>query len=156
MEDPTIEDPTIARQWVRRMKAGERLFQEGDVDHRVFLLLDGRVEILKGGDKVAEIGVADSFIGEISGLTGKPRWASARTVIESTMLVVDNVEELFKAGESSWGLKLARVLAKRLDLTNERLVALQALLDESRSDDADITLVGKLKNVVGEAAKAQY
>jgi CRP-like cAMP-binding protein len=123
------------------------LFKEGDTDRRTFVLLDGRVEIVKDGEQVAEIGVSESFIGEISALTGKPRWATARTVDPSTLLVVEDVRELFKAG-GTWGVKLAQVLAERLDRTNERFQRLQALLEETRGRDSDITLIETLRIAV--------
>ena len=143
------------RQWVQRLKPGQVLFKEGDVDRRVFVLLDGKVEIVKDGERVAEVGVSDSFIGEISALTGKPRWASAKVTAPSTLLIVSDVEELFKA-DGAWGLKLSRVLADRLDRTNERLKRVQVLLEETRARETDITLVETLKVVVGDAKRGEY
>jgi CRP-like cAMP-binding protein len=137
-------------QWLRRLEAGAILFREGDVDRRVFVLLEGRVEIAKEGRAIADLGVADSFIGEISALTGKPRWATARTIVASTLLVVNDVSELFRAG-STWGLKLAEALAQRLDRTNERLKRVQTLLDETRTRDTDPTLVETVKNAIQDA-----
>lgn len=134
--------------WMQRVAAGIVLFKEGDRDGRTFVLLDGRVEILKDGKQLAEIGVSDSFIGEVSALTGKPRYATARTVVPSTMLVVENVSELFATG-SSWGLKLARVLAERLDRTNERFLHLQAVI-QKRSDDDDESIVETIQLAVAD------
>jgi CRP-like cAMP-binding protein len=144
--------PSAVRQFVQRLPAGSILFKEGDADRRVFVLLDGRVEILKEGERLAEVGVVDTFIGEVSALTGKPRWATARTTAVSTLLVVDDVLALFRA-DASWGLKMARVLADRLDRTNERLKRVQLLLEETRSRDGDRTLVETLKLAVGDGEK---
>ena len=119
-------------QWMRRVDAGEVLFREGDVDGQVFVLLDGRVEIRKDGAPLAEVGVSESFIGEVSALTGKPRWATATTVVPSMLLVVKDVGDLFRA-EPAWAFRLARVLAERLDRTNEHLKRLQTSLEEARS-----------------------
>src|SRR5690242_1243307 len=106
-----------APKWMRRLHEGDVLFKEGDVDRRVFVLLEGQVQIVKEGEPVADIGVADSFIGEVSALTGKPRWATARVLKPSTLLVVDDVGELFKS-DGTWGFRLAQVLARRLDRMN--------------------------------------
>lgn len=124
------------QRWVQRLKAGEVLFKEGDVDERVFVLLDGRVEICREGERIAEVGVSETFIGEVSALTGKPRWAMARTMEDSTLLVVERVESLFRA-DVSWALRLAKVLAVRFDRTNERIGRLRSLLETMREREGD-------------------
>jgi CRP-like cAMP-binding protein len=131
---PTPSPATV--RWVRRVPAGQSLFGEGDVDRKIYVLLDGKVEIVKGTARVAEIGVGDTFIGEISALTGKPRWASARTLTASTIIEVEDVAELFRA-DPAWGLRLAKTLAERLDRTNERLTRVQTLLEETRAREGD-------------------
>ena len=79
MTESETDNP--ARQWVRKLATGEVLFREGDADRRVFLLLAGRVEIIKDGEVVTEVGVGESFIGEISALTGRLRVLAPRAVL---------------------------------------------------------------------------
>ena len=118
-------------QWVQRHGAGETLFSEDDIDRRVYVLIDGRVQILKGERQVAEIDVAESFIGEVAALTGRPRSATVKTVTPCTLLVVDDIEDFFRV-DPSWGRKLAQVLATRLDRMTDRFDRLHELLQETR------------------------
>lgn len=121
------------KQWLRKLEAGVTLFQEGDIDRRLFVLIDGRVSILRAGALLAEIGVAESFIGEVSALTGRPRSATARTSQPSTLLVVDRIDDLFQH-PGNWGIRLARELANRLDRMNDRFGRLQQVLDLTRRE----------------------
>ena len=119
------------KRWIKRFEAGKIVFNEGDTDTSVYILVEGNVEVLRGGERVAVIDVGDTFIGEISALTGQPRSASVRTTKPSTMLVVSHIEDLL-AADSSWSLKLARTLARRLLKTNERLQRVEKRLREEQ------------------------
>ena len=132
MSNPS-QDTISLNQWLRKVDAGMTLFKEGDIDNRLFVLIDGRVEILRDGKLLAEIGVAESFIGEVSALTGRPRSATARTSRQSTLLVVEEIEDLFQHA-GNWGIRLARELANRLDRMNDRFSRLHQVLDLTRRE----------------------
>ena len=82
------EDSSGAQRHIRRLEAGRTLFKEGEHDRRVYILVQGRVEVVRGGARVAELDVAETFIGEISALTDRARTATVRTLEPSTLLVV--------------------------------------------------------------------
>ena len=139
-------EDTGAKRHIRRLGAGETLFKEGERDGRVYILVQGRVEVLRGDARVAEIDVADTFIGEISALTEQSRTATVRTLEPSTLLVVEEVEELFHINPD-WGLKLARVLARRLARTSQRLEAVERELDRERQSAQGAHTVDILEHV---------
>jgi CRP/FNR family cyclic AMP-dependent transcriptional regulator len=141
------------RRWVRRLEAGETLFEEGDIDEKVYILIEGRVEVLRGSTRVAEIDVGDTFIGEISALTGHPRTATVRTLRKSTLLVVGHIEDLFMA-DSTWGIKLARVLAERLERMDELLSRVQSQLQVERRRTAHEETQELLADVYDSLKKA--
>jgi CRP-like cAMP-binding protein len=137
MGEQTTGSSSASKRWVRRLGKGETLFKEGDTDRRVYVLVDGKVEVLQQNRRVAVVGVGETFIGEISALTGHPRSATVRTLKESTLLVVDEVEDLFVANVK-WSLQLARVLAERLLSVSKRLERAEQRLKEMRDDQADV------------------
>ena len=137
MGEQSVGSSSESKRWVRRLDKGETLFEEGDTDRRVYVLVDGKVEVLQKDRRVAVIGVGDTFIGEISALTGHPRSATVRTLQESTMLVVDEIDDLFVAN-IKWSLKLARVLAERLLSMNKRLERAEKKLKDMRITDDEM------------------
>lgn len=58
---------------------GAPLTTEGDEGDAFYMLLDGRVDITRGGASVGQLGPGD-FIGEISLIDGRPRTATAIAV----------------------------------------------------------------------------
>jgi CRP-like cAMP-binding protein len=58
---------------------GQPLTTEGDAGEAFFLLLEGRVEVTRGGAPIGPLGPGD-FIGEISLIDGRPRSATTMAV----------------------------------------------------------------------------
>jgi CRP-like cAMP-binding protein len=149
-------DPAV-RRWVHRLKRGETLFAEGEEGSGLYILMDGRVEVLRRGVCVAEINVSDTFIGEMSALTGQPRTATVMATADSTFLYLRDMDELAKV-EPSLGVKLARTLAKRLERMNDRLAALQTQLNtvddtDCAAGDARVLLLGSVAESMRAAAE---
>ena len=110
MGDQSVGSSSESKRWVRRLGKGETLFEEGDTDRRVYVLVDGKVEVLQKDRRVAVIGVGDTFIGEISALTGHPRSATVRTLQEW---------EQGRREPSGAALSLIRVANERPDVLRE-------------------------------------
>jgi CRP-like cAMP-binding protein len=72
---------------------GEPLTTEGDEGDAFFMLLDGRVDVTRGGDPVGPLGPGDS-IGEISLIDGRPRTATATAVGHVRALEIGRTEFL--------------------------------------------------------------
>lgn len=58
---------------------GDPITKEGDEGDAFFMLIDGRVEVTRGGASVGPLGPGD-FIGEISLVDGRPRSATTMAV----------------------------------------------------------------------------
>lgn len=67
-----------------RLPAGKRLTTEGALGQEFVVIVDGTAEVYKNDHLVATVG-RDSFVGEISLLTGAPRTA---TVVAATPVAV--------------------------------------------------------------------
>ena len=66
---------------------GTKLIEEGKQGREFFVLIDGTVDIRRGGRKVAEIG-GGSFFGEIALLTDAPRTATVIASSPARVLVI--------------------------------------------------------------------
>lgn len=122
--------------WMQRLSKGEVLFDQGDRDKKVYILLEGKVEIIQDGQRIHELDAKEAFIGEIAALTDEPRSATVRTMIPSTVAVVPNIAELFER-DPVWARKLATVLAIRLRRIEKQLANAR---DNARDEDPDKTV----------------
>jgi CRP/FNR family cyclic AMP-dependent transcriptional regulator len=106
------------------------LFSEGDQSYEMYILLSGKVEIIKSNKRIAVVEEEGSYLGELSTLMGIPRTATVRTVSLCNFIVVsgDRVMDFF-ASSPALSLKLARVLAERLVKMNREHVRLEQRMD---------------------------
>ena len=70
------------------LPAGRRLIAEGSRGHDMFVVVDGTLEVTRGGAHVAEIGPGE-FVGEMALLTGDERNATVTTATDARVLHVD-------------------------------------------------------------------
>ncbi len=68
---------------------GTVLTKEGSTGREFFVLVDGAVQVARGGRTLAELGAGDWF-GEIALLTGAPRTATATATSTVRVLVIDD------------------------------------------------------------------
>src|SRR3954468_602582 len=68
--------------WVDELKVdeGRHLAEQGDYAYELFAIEDGKAEVIRDGDKIADLGAGD-FFGEMGGLETGHRTA---TVVAST------------------------------------------------------------------------
>jgi MFS family permease len=84
---PTLE--SLARALIPvRLRAGEKLFRQGDIGDRYYIVADGVVEILVDGQVVRETGPGGYF-GEIALLRDIPRTATVRAKNDVELLALD-------------------------------------------------------------------
>jgi len=110
--------------------SNEILFIEGESSSEMYILLSGKVEILKDNKRIAIVEEEGSYLGELSTLLGIPRSATVRTMSSCKFLVVsaDKVMD-FLASSPALGLKLARMLADRLVKMNLDHVRLERKIE---------------------------
>ena len=93
--------------------AGEILFAESEKTDMLYILIDGRVEILKGQVQVHVASEPGAVFGEISALLDIPHTASVKTLAPSRAYVVGNASE-FLNSHQDMALLLSKLLAQRL------------------------------------------
>ena len=106
------------------------LFSEGEMSREMYILMSGKVEILKNDRRIAVVEGEGSYLGELSTLLGVPRTATARTMSQCEFIVVDGekVSDFFQCSPVL-SLKLARILADRLVKMNVEHMKLEQKID---------------------------
>lgn len=105
----------------RSFSEGETIIEEGDSGLGFYLILEGEVEVRRGGQTLSRLGTGN-FFGEMALLDGQPRSADVVAVATTTCLVITSwdLHGLF-GGHPSVAVGMLRQLAKRLRETDTRL-----------------------------------
>lgn len=106
---------------IERYEPGAVLIDEGRWSGRLFVLMDGEVEVLRGGTTVATITDPGAVFGEMSVLLDLPHTATVRA---RTKVVVRAPEDAttFLRQHPEIAFYLARLLAQRLNAATTYLV----------------------------------
>lgn len=103
---------------------GTVLLPEGEDTGRAYVLVSGRIEVLRGETQVVILDEPGSLVGEMSFLLGTPHTATARVLGGATVRVAENAAAFFRVHpELSW--LVARLLAVRLKAATTYLVDLK-------------------------------
>ena len=113
-----------------RFGDGIALLVEGESSGRLYVLVDGEVEVLRGDTRVMVANQPGAIFGEISTLLGEPHSATVKTVKPSTMYVIDDAEK-FLQDHPNLALVVARLLAQRLSAATTYLVNLKRQFEGS-------------------------
>ncbi|MDX1514491.1 MAG: serine/threonine-protein kinase [Gammaproteobacteria bacterium] len=98
-----------------KFEDGAFLCREGQASYEAFLLLRGKVRIVKGGKQVALDEREGTFIGELSTLTGTPRAASIQAVGTVWVCLFNAAEfERMLAAHPAVAIRLVKQMAERL------------------------------------------
>ena len=117
-------------------KAGSVLLTEGSQDHKLFVLIEGQVEVLRKGTQVSYVDEPGSLFGEMSVLLDMPYSATVKALSTVKAYVVDDPIG-FLGSQAEIALELAALLARRLYYTTSYLVDLQQQA-AGRREDLDI------------------
>jgi CRP-like cAMP-binding protein len=102
---------------------GQIIVTQGTPGQAFYLILGGRVEIVRGNTSLGAFGPGD-FFGEMSLLDQAPRSATIRAIDETQCLMLSGWD--FKSlleRQPSIAIKLLEVLSRRLRVADERLGA---------------------------------
>jgi CRP/FNR family transcriptional regulator, cyclic AMP receptor protein len=99
-------------------QAGEPIMREGEANDRIHFILEGEVEVVKGGVSLIHLSEGDTF-GEMEFLDVMPAVATVRALVPSTVAAISNhsLHELSKASMRAFAIivmNLARDLSRRL------------------------------------------
>ena len=106
---------------IRKIHAGESIFEQGSIAGSLFILIEGRVQIVKDGKTVASSSQSGDIFGDIAVLLKIPNPASVWAVTESSFHVVADPLP-FLQENSIVTLHLSELLARRLVAATEYLV----------------------------------
>lgn len=106
---------------VRIFDAGAVVLDQGAACGEMLVLLEGEVEVLRDGVRVAKAAEPGAVFGEMSVLLDTPYTATVRALKPSRFAVVVNPKE-FLAASPEASLHVARLLAKRIDALNSYLI----------------------------------
>jgi len=113
----------------RSFQPGEIMIVEGESSGRLFVLIDGAVEVFRGDETGGEVEIAlvsepGSIFGEMSMLLDLPHTASVRATTNVRAFVVDNAAAFLRA-RPEIALPVAKLLARRLHAATSYLVDLK-------------------------------
>ncbi|HAR45609.1 MAG: hypothetical protein A2X56_13435 [Nitrospirae bacterium GWC2_57_13] len=120
----------------KKFPAGTTLFNEGDRGEEMFIIQAGKVKIskkIRGVEKTLATLDKGEFFGEMAILNDKPRSASAETLEESEMLVIDRktFEDMLR-GNVEIAIRFIKRIAERLRETDEQMESLMIRDNTSR------------------------
>jgi CRP/FNR family transcriptional regulator, cyclic AMP receptor protein len=96
------------------VRQGKVLAKEGAPGHEFFVILEGSVDISRGGKKLATLGPGD-FFGELAMLGRVPRTATATAATPARLLVVGHREfTSLLASQPAIRDKVLRAVAQRI------------------------------------------
>ncbi len=123
---------------------GTVLFEEGKRSGRLLILVDGEVEVRRGGTMVATIADPGAVFGEMSALLGLPHTA---TVVARSPVTVRAPPDaaLFLREHPELAFHLARLLAQRLNAATTYLVDVKRQYD---GRDDHLGMVGEVLEVL--------
>jgi CRP-like cAMP-binding protein len=73
---------------LEHMAGGSVILKEGQNNGRVYVLVEGRIEVLRGGTEVTVLDEPGSLVGEMSVLLGVPHTATARALVSRLSIAV--------------------------------------------------------------------
>jgi CRP-like cAMP-binding protein len=117
---------------LRVFAAGDTVLAEGTRSGKLYVLVSGSVETVKGDVQINTSAEPGAFFGEIAALLDAPHSATVRTLAPSTFRVADD-PLAFMRSSPEVALALARLLARRLHSLTSYLVDLKHQFQDHES-----------------------
>ena len=124
----------------REVPAGTLVLHEGSKTGHLFVLLEGRLEVLKGDSVVAVLTEPGALLGEMSVLLDQPHTATVRAAADSIVYEFDDAAA-FLRDQPQVSLLIARLLAQRLNVANTYLAD---LMHQYAGHGNHLSMVGEL------------
>lgn len=113
--------------------AGTILIREGGTDGRLYVLIEGQVEVQRKDTQVSYVDEPGSLFGEMSVLLDMPYSATVTALSDVKAYTIDD-PIAFLSSQAEIALELAALLARRLYYTTSYLVDLQQQAAGHRED----------------------
>ena len=108
----------------REVPAGTLVLHEGGRTGHLFVLIEGRLEVIKGDTVVAALTEPGAVLGEMSVLLDQPHTATVRAASDSVIYEIDDAASFLRE-QPAVALLIARLLAQRLNVANTYLADLK-------------------------------
>ncbi|MDP1585387.1 MAG: cyclic nucleotide-binding domain-containing protein [Bradyrhizobium sp.] len=108
----------------QNVPAGSPIVQEGGRTGHLYVLIEGRLEVIKGDTVVAAIAEPGAVLGEMSVLLDQPHTATVRAAADSVIYQIEDAASFLRQQPSA-ALLIARMLAQRLNVANTYLADLK-------------------------------
>jgi CRP-like cAMP-binding protein len=106
---------------LRRFDAGEKIFLEDDTGEHMYVVLEGKVNIITYGNVLENVGMHGSF-GEMALIDNAPRSAAAIAVEPTEVAIIDRSTFLDLVRDNpAFSLYVMRQLAKRIREMNKSI-----------------------------------
>ena len=132
----------------KELKPGDVLLQEGECTGRLYFLIRGRIEIVKGEFRVNSVCEPGSVFGEVSALTDRPHMATVRVQDDSEVYVVENADGFLQKNPDI-NYFLSKLLAQRLQNVTGYLVDLKRQFEDQNNH------LGMVDEVLGSLVNQQ-
>ncbi|MDB5631989.1 MAG: 3,5-cyclic-nucleotide phosphodiesterase [Tardiphaga sp.] len=100
--------------------AGTLIIHEGQTTGHLYVLIEGRLEVVKGDTVVASINEPGAVLGEMSVLLDQPHTATVRAASDSTIYEFSDAASFLRE-QPAVALLIARLLAQRLNVATSYL-----------------------------------
>jgi CRP/FNR family cyclic AMP-dependent transcriptional regulator len=107
----------------RKVSAGTLVLHEGGKTGHLFVLIEGRVEVIKGDSVVAVLAEPGAMFGEMSVLLDQPHTATVRAASDSVIYEFNDAAS-FLRDQPAVALLIAQLLAQRLNVATTYLADL--------------------------------
>lgn len=127
--DPRVVLQRLSSLPVETYQAGELVLAGGSSTGKLLVMIEGAVEVVRGGVRIAEIAEPGAVFGELAVLLDQPHSADVRTLAPSTFYVADGRTIL--RVDPITALYVAVVLAQRLATVNRYLVEVRGRMAQT-------------------------
>jgi CRP/FNR family transcriptional regulator, cyclic AMP receptor protein len=124
----------------RQVPAGTLIIQEGGKTGHLFVLIEGRLEVIKGDAVVAVLAEPGAVLGEMSVLLDQPHTATVRAASDSLVYEFDDAAAFLRE-QPEVALLLARLLAQRLNVATTYLAD---LMHQYADHGTHLSMVGEI------------
>ena len=114
----------LHRRAKRSFAAGTEVLHEGGRTGHLYVLIEGRLEVIKGDAVVAILTEPGAVLGEMSVLLDTPHTATVRAAADSTIYEIDDAAAFLRK-QPAVAILIARMLAQRLNVANTYLADLK-------------------------------
>jgi len=106
------------------LQPGQELFKKGDAGVYMYVVKSGEIQIIDGNHVFETVGAGGIF-GEMALISNEPRSATARALVESTVVPVDQKRFIFMISQTPFfALRVMKVMSGRIRAMNEAVVSI--------------------------------